>query len=109
MELLDVMADFSKVDFKKIGTYDVVLNTIDGQSKTVKITIKNNKHTGIDHNNNKDKSNPSPGKNLLTNNSKATLPSTGEQKTNLFYVVGTMLILLPFAIYVGLKKLRRKN
>ncbi|WP_349651656.1 LPXTG cell wall anchor domain-containing protein [Lactococcus lactis] len=106
---LDVMADFSKVDFKKIGTYDVVLNTIDGQSKTVKLTIKNNKHTGIDHNNNKDKSNTSPGKNLLTNNSKATLPSTGEQKTNLFYVVGTMLILLPFAIYVGLKKLRRKN
>ncbi|PGE36542.1 hypothetical protein, partial [Bacillus cereus] len=42
---LDVMADFSKVDFKKIGTYDVVLNTIDGQSKTVKLTITENKQS----------------------------------------------------------------
>ncbi|WP_201011838.1 bacterial Ig-like domain-containing protein, partial [Lactococcus lactis] len=40
---LDVTADFSKVDFTKAGTYDVVLNTADGQSKTVKLTIKDNK------------------------------------------------------------------
>ncbi|WP_058212339.1 bacterial Ig-like domain-containing protein, partial [Lactococcus lactis] len=39
---LDVTADFSQVDFSKAGIYDVVLNTTDGQSKTVKLTIKEN-------------------------------------------------------------------
>ncbi|WP_152994425.1 LPXTG cell wall anchor domain-containing protein, partial [Lactococcus lactis] len=106
---LDVTADLTKVDFTKVGTYDVVLTTTDGQSKTVKLTIKNNKASVIDHNNNKDKSNPSSGKNILSNNSKASLPSTGEQKTNLFYGLGAMLIVLALAIYGGLKKIRKKN
>ncbi|PEF14748.1 hypothetical protein CON87_33405, partial [Bacillus cereus] len=49
------------------------------------------------------------GKNILSNNSKASLPSTGEQKTNLFYGLGAMLIILALAIYGGLKKIRKKN
>ncbi|PFG78757.1 hypothetical protein BW152_12275, partial [Lactococcus lactis] len=106
---LDVTADFTKVDFTKAGTYDVVLNTTDGQSKIVELTIKNNKSTVIDHNNNKDKSNPSSGKNILSDNSKVSLPSTGEQKTDLFYGLGAMLIVLALAIYGGLKKFRKKN
>ncbi|MGN8091558.1 LPXTG cell wall anchor domain-containing protein, partial [Lactococcus lactis] len=105
---LDVTADFSKVDFTKAGTYDVVLNTTDGQSKIVKLTIKNNKSTVIDHNN-KDKGNPSSGKNILSDNSKVSLPSTGEQKTNLFYGLGAMLVVLALTLCGGLKKLRRKN
>ncbi|WP_217992892.1 LPXTG cell wall anchor domain-containing protein [Bacillus cereus] len=46
---------------------------------------------------------------MLSNNSKASLPSTGEQKTNLFYGLGAMLIILALAIYGGLKKIRKKN
>ncbi|PFS24325.1 hypothetical protein COK47_31765, partial [Bacillus cereus] len=42
---LDVTADLTKVDFTKVGTYDVVLTTTDGQSKTVKLTIKENKQS----------------------------------------------------------------
>ncbi|WP_242690674.1 MucBP domain-containing protein [Enterococcus faecalis] len=40
---LEVTADFSKVDFSKAGTYEVTLQTTDGQTKTVKLVIKENK------------------------------------------------------------------
>ncbi|MCJ1969244.1 bacterial Ig-like domain-containing protein [Lactococcus carnosus] len=45
-----VTADFSKADFSKAGTYDVVLKSADGQSKTVKLTVNANKQsiTGSD-------------------------------------------------------------
>jgi len=37
---IDIIADLSSVDFSKVGTYDVVLNATDGQTKTVQLTIK---------------------------------------------------------------------
>ncbi|MDO1605095.1 InlB B-repeat-containing protein [Lactobacillus sp. YT155] len=43
---ISVTADFTGIDFKKPGTYNVVLKASDGQSKTVKLTIKEDK-TGI--------------------------------------------------------------
>lgn len=42
---IDVTADFSKVDFSNVGTYDVVLTAADGQTKTVKLIVKENKQT----------------------------------------------------------------
>nr|WP_242690675.1 hypothetical protein [Enterococcus faecalis] len=42
---LEVTADFSKVDFSKAGTYEVTLQTTDGQTKTVKLVIKENKQS----------------------------------------------------------------
>lgn len=101
---LDVTADFSKA-----GTYNVILKATDGQSKTVTLIIKIIKHIVIDHNNNnKDKGNPSSVRNILTNNSKASLSGTGEQKTNLFYAAGVMLIFLALAIYGVLKKFGKR-
>lgn len=41
----EINIDFSKVDFTKIGVYDVTLSTSDGQSKVVKLTIKSNEQS----------------------------------------------------------------
>ena len=103
---LEVTADFSKVDFSKAGTYEVTLQTTDGQTKTVKLVIKE-KNKAI--NQNIDKNNHLSRQSKQANNFKANLPSTGEQKSNLFYVIGTILILLALAIFGGLKKYRRRN
>ncbi|EHE8188747.1 BspA family leucine-rich repeat surface protein, partial [Enterococcus faecalis] len=42
---IQVKADFSNVDFSKVGTYDVILSSADGQTKTVTLTIKENKQS----------------------------------------------------------------
>lgn len=44
---IEVKTDFSGVNFAKAGTYDVVLTSADGQTKTVKLTVKEN-HQLID-------------------------------------------------------------
>ncbi|OTN89323.1 hypothetical protein A5819_001815 [Enterococcus sp. 7E2_DIV0204] len=46
-----VTADLSAIDFSKAGTYEVVLTAADGQTKTVKLIIKENKQsiTGSDY------------------------------------------------------------
>ncbi|MDO1604579.1 InlB B-repeat-containing protein [Lactobacillus sp. YT155] len=42
---IDVTADLSGVNFDKVGTYDVVLKTKDGQEKTVKVVVKDIDYT----------------------------------------------------------------
>ncbi|MGM0219522.1 hypothetical protein [Enterococcus sp. AZ126] len=48
---IDVTADLSKVDFSKVGTYDVELTATDGQTKLVQLIIKENRQaiTGSDY------------------------------------------------------------
>ncbi|MBV7391507.1 hypothetical protein KUA55_12525 [Enterococcus sp. ALS3] len=47
----EVTVDLSKADVTKAGTYDVTLNSADGQSKVVKLTVKANNQsiTGTDY------------------------------------------------------------
>ena len=117
---VDVTPDFSAVDFAKAGTYDVVLTAADGQTKTVKLTIKdkdasdpvgNNSGTTTGGNSG---TGTTPGNIARTNtaatsNANRTFPKTGEQSSNALYVMGTALLALAGGLFIWIKKSRRTN
>lgn len=119
---LDVTVDLSKADLTKAGTYDVVLSTSDGQSKTVKLTVKD-KVTA-----DKEETTPSTGDKGSTsgtstsvvnssNNtiktpsggsySSTSLPKTGDESSAASIVVGLGLALISF-ITLGFVRKRNK-
>ncbi|EIB6520089.1 LPXTG cell wall anchor domain-containing protein, partial [Enterococcus faecalis] len=102
-----VTADFSNIDFSKVGTYDVVLTAADNQTKTVTLTIKEkvtdttDTTTGSSAGKNingsgiTSKSSPTTGSTI----NKSSFPSTGEITSPLLTVIGA-ITLLTGGVYV---------
>jgi uncharacterized repeat protein (TIGR02543 family)/LPXTG-motif cell wall-anchored protein len=58
---------------------------------------------------NKDNSNTQSGQAEPINGSKPNLPNTGEQRENIFYILGGVIVFLAIALYVLSKKNRRNK
>lgn len=102
---IEVIPNFDKVDFDKIGTYEVSLETADGQFKIVQLTIEENNQAGKTdpnqaNNTTGDSSNSTEkGKNTVTTSSKASLPKTNEKNSWGITAVGVLLLLVVEKIF----------
>lgn len=114
--VINVTADLSKVDFSKVGTYEVVLTATDGQTKAVTLTVKEKTTNPKD---------PTDGSSTGTTNGTSStsvasktgttstttsksLPNTGETNPSLLTIIGVMSLLVS-GVYVLTLKRKRSN